>query len=199
MNNHNLIHLADDVKNFKLTLTDISAFWAESYNGRLKKLVRTPKNPLAQVLKRIAEKDTLASVKMRPRKEIGNIIFKNKEIKTIYTRNAIMSHKFPNNIVLLKSGNIMIIRNIIPSNRNVNVRKLLNFNITGCIVTKIQDTFFIPDDSSKFGVYKILEISDENITLPISDVEAKCIQFQIDNNLYAITLLHNSNIEETNA
>lgn len=58
MNYHNLIHLTDDVRNMNVPLPMISAFPFESCLGKLKQLIRTPKNPLVQVAKRLSEMET---------------------------------------------------------------------------------------------------------------------------------------------
>ena len=53
-NVHSLIHLPDDARRFGV-LDNISSFRYESYLGRLKKLVRRPQNPTAQIVRRILE------------------------------------------------------------------------------------------------------------------------------------------------
>ena len=54
-NIHSLLHLGDDVKFFEASLDDISAFPFENFLQTLKRLVRSPSNPIAQVAKRIHE------------------------------------------------------------------------------------------------------------------------------------------------
>ena len=53
-NFHNLIHLAEDSELYG-NLQNFSAFSFESYLGYVKKLVRTPHKPLAQVARRVSE------------------------------------------------------------------------------------------------------------------------------------------------
>ena len=60
-NVHNLLHLTDDVRNFNCSLNESSAFPYENHLQSLKKLIRNAKNPIAQVTKRLVEKD-LSSV-----------------------------------------------------------------------------------------------------------------------------------------
>lgn len=55
-NVHNLVHIADDAARFG-ALDNISAFPFESFLGRLKKMVRRPQNPVAQIVDRICEKE----------------------------------------------------------------------------------------------------------------------------------------------
>ena len=54
-NVHNLLHLADDVKHFQCSLNEVSAFPFETYLHQVKKAVKSPLNPVAQVAKRKAE------------------------------------------------------------------------------------------------------------------------------------------------
>lgn len=55
MNFHYLIHLADDVKYMLGPLSFFSSFPFESTLGKIKKLIRAPRNPLVQVLNRLEE------------------------------------------------------------------------------------------------------------------------------------------------
>lgn len=55
LNMHNLIHLTDDVEIFHLPLSGMSAFWGESFIGRFKKLIKSSKKPLTQIVNRLSE------------------------------------------------------------------------------------------------------------------------------------------------
>lgn len=61
-NVHNLCHLADDVKNHRCSLNDISAFPFENSLQVIKKYVRTPRNPIAQVTKRMIEAEKASTI-----------------------------------------------------------------------------------------------------------------------------------------
>lgn len=64
-NVHSLIHLADDARKFGV-LDTISSFKYESYLGQLKKLVRRPQQPCAQIVRRVLEgRDYTAQNKRR--------------------------------------------------------------------------------------------------------------------------------------
>ena len=54
-NVHSLCHLGDDVLNFGADLNEISAFKFENFMQKIKKSVRSSKNPVAQVVKRTEE------------------------------------------------------------------------------------------------------------------------------------------------
>ena len=59
-NIHRLLHLADDVKCFG-ALDNCSAFPFENYLQQLKKLVRSGRNPLIQIVKRLQERENFSS------------------------------------------------------------------------------------------------------------------------------------------
>ena len=54
-NVHNLIHIADDVERFGLSLTELSAFPFENYLQTLKGYVRGRRNPLSEIIRRREE------------------------------------------------------------------------------------------------------------------------------------------------
>lgn len=54
-NSHNLIHIVEDAKKYGHTY-NISCLPFENFLGKLKKMVRCPQNPVAQIVRRISEK-----------------------------------------------------------------------------------------------------------------------------------------------
>ena len=54
-NIHNLLHLHEDVQYFGCSLNDVSAFKFENHLQMIKKMVKNAKNPIVQVIKRLAE------------------------------------------------------------------------------------------------------------------------------------------------
>jgi hypothetical protein len=54
-NVHNLLHIADDVEKFQMSLNGMSAFPFENHLQRIKKMVRNSKSPVVQVSKRLKE------------------------------------------------------------------------------------------------------------------------------------------------
>ena len=56
-NIHSLLHLYEDVEAFKCSLNEISAFPFENHLQSIKRMVRTGQNPIAQVTKRLVEKE----------------------------------------------------------------------------------------------------------------------------------------------
>ena len=56
-NIHNLSHITDDVRHFGCSLNEISAFPYENHLQTIKRLVRNGRNPIAQVTKRLKERE----------------------------------------------------------------------------------------------------------------------------------------------
>lgn len=51
-NNRSLIHISDNVKNYGVSLNELSAFKFETYLQKLIRYVKKAQNPVAQVAKR---------------------------------------------------------------------------------------------------------------------------------------------------
>ena len=56
-NFHSLIHLPDDVSYFKDNFYNISVFRFENHLKTLKSMIRNSNSPLAQIVKRVSEKE----------------------------------------------------------------------------------------------------------------------------------------------
>ena len=63
-NVHSVQHIPDDVEKFNLPLDQISAFPFENHLGKLKKLIRSGHNPIAQVYRRLSEMERVALRRM---------------------------------------------------------------------------------------------------------------------------------------
>ena len=74
-NVHSLIHIADDVETFGCSLNEVSCFPFENHLQKLKRMVKTGKNPIAQVAKRLKGLENSRNV--LPRKERSVIVSTN--------------------------------------------------------------------------------------------------------------------------
>lgn len=106
-NMHSLIHLADDVQNMNCPMSEITAYPFENTLGKIKKLLRHGKNPLAQVCRRLSEIATHEKKPEMPRKirilrQLRPNNFGVVNVKRIKYKNSIITNKYPKNTVLLK-------------------------------------------------------------------------------------------------
>jgi len=106
LNMHNLIHLANDMKNMGHSLTKINAFSFESFLGKLKNLIRTPNQSLSQLCRRIYKQILLKTEKPVRMDEILIIKkkFKNNGFVNIFKlqyKKFTLTNKLPDNVVFL--------------------------------------------------------------------------------------------------
>ena len=68
LNVHNMVHIADDVKKFRCTLNDCTAFSFENELGLIRNFLRSDNKPLVQLCQRMIER-TLIQEKVTYPKE----------------------------------------------------------------------------------------------------------------------------------
>nr|XP_045589303.1 uncharacterized protein LOC123751251 [Procambarus clarkii]XP_045614279.1 uncharacterized protein LOC123768065 [Procambarus clarkii] len=127
-NVHSLIHLTADAEEHG-TLDSCSAFPFENYLHQLKKMVRSSKNPIVQITKRIKEAENTMIYKTSPDNKI--------------------SHKFPNNVYSLPGYNCCEVLRTVHSRRSEE-----NYFIVR--VYPFQSPIFTsPCDSRIFGAFNV--------------------------------------------
>lgn len=111
---HNTIHISDDVRHFKVPVSEISAFWGENYIGIFKKLVKSPLKLLTQIVNRLAELEKSESIKVQRRAVVqdllidesyGIIQYLQQEfavVSRVTLYGVILKSSHPNNTVQLK-------------------------------------------------------------------------------------------------
>lgn len=165
---HNLLHIADDVLNFNMSLVDFSAFWGESYIGLFRKLIKSPRKQLVQVINRLNEmerdrrtqiKKCSSSVKIK----LSHGIFQyNGEKFSVVSRITLAAYTLttnhPDNVVLLENGKIYKISKIFVQQENMS-NQLKDIFILG--YEGYSDNLFnYPSNSTDFGIYKIKKFSN---------------------------------------
>lgn len=190
MNNHNLIHLADDVEHSKINLSEISAFPFENCLGKIKRQIVGKNNPLAQLIRRMSEQ------KMCPLTAKKNAIHKknyltvnpdilhtNKNnVKSFILNGVKLSNFRPNNVVLLKSGDIFNIFRI--------KKKQESICLYGFTFSTISDVFKYPCNSSEVGIMKLGKLSRRKKIIPLENVHKKCVFFENGHSSFVVTFLH---------
>lgn len=192
MNNHNLIHLADNVEYTKMNLSEISAFPFENCLGKIKRQIIGKNNPLEQLIRRVSEQKacplTAKKNSMHKKKYLivnPDISHKNKKyIKSIILNGVELSNSKPNNIVVLKSGEVFNITKI--------KRKQKSHYLHGFTFNTITDTFKYPCKSTDVGIIKLGRLSRRQTIISLEHVYRKCVFFENGSHRFAVTYLNSS-------
>lgn len=192
MNNHNFIHLADDVENTQMHLFAISAFPFENYLGKIKRQIIGKKNPLALLIRRVSEQKAcpLAAKKSDMHKKNYLIVnpdisHKNKkDIKNIILNRVESSNLKPNNTVLLKPGEVLSVTRI--------KNKQKSIYLHGFICNTTTDAFKYPCQSTDVGIMKLGRLSRRENIISLENIYRKCVFFENGSRSFAVTYLDSS-------
>lgn len=183
-NVHNLVHLANDVKQFGC-LDKFSAFKFESFMSRLKRKVKNSGRPLQQVVNRVMEENAQPIKSSYPKSY--PIVHRSKNLPTIETveyPGFSISIKKNENCCLLDDQSIFLIDFIFKKNKIIYMK--------GVRVITTTSLFFSPCDSKKLNISIIDDKSIiEPATIPVKLVQTKCLRLQQfgQNNCTVIPLL----------
>ena len=192
-NVHSLIHLPDDVRRFG-TLDNVSSFKFETFLYQLKKLVRKPNEPVAQIVKRIKEGHLFLK-----KNETSSLIYhclhlegplpRNysycMQYKKISTPNYTLSIQPPDNCCII-DGKVGLVKNILCKPQEEN-------NACGYIVFQSfidQRQFFDdPLDSALLNICYVKNLGEFNI-FPVVNVKTKCLILPFNYGFVAFPQLH---------
>ena len=172
-NVHSLIHLADDVYKYKCSLDKLSAFPFENYMSTLKKYVRSPLNPIAQVSKRIQEYEAFAV-------QINRFKF------DVNDSNHVFHSSKRDNCYALKSGQYIFVKEV----RIVADQTTLVCDV--CPLHAISDFFVDPCQSTWLKIVYVNELlssMNQQIVLP-QDIGHKCLCLPDNGGFVLMPLLH---------
>jgi hypothetical protein len=133
-NVHNLIHVADDVLKYNCTLNKLSCFPFENYLQKLKKMIRSVSNPVAQIAKRMTEMEVICN-EMTSTSDAARL----SPCEQIDIGDA-------DNCYLLTNGNVCFVREIWENG------KLRVDILPKC---HLQNWFQTPCDSSKMNIFSV--------------------------------------------
>ena len=156
------------------SLDNVSAFPFENYLQSMKKLVRGQKLQLEQVARRIVEID-LSTISSHAKSAISFKTFVNKKgyCRKIIYNNMVISRELKDNCFLTKSGDIVIVHDIILNTKIVQLicKKILN----------VKPVTHYPFPSSKLLFYQIKEIfGNAHLTLPIECLMMKMVKLPLN-------------------
>lgn len=199
MNMHNLIHLADDAKNMKCSLSEVTAFPFENMLGKLKKLLRSGNRPLAQLCRRLYE-SFFANVNKAVLPPEIVILRKHKKnptgiirVKKLKYKEALFSTHTSDNTVLLQNGKILRIDDIyMQSDENLDT-----LQITGVILRIKKPIFTYPCDSAILKMWEITDGQKTRVSYSLKSIETKMVTLSVLGNdltnerkVYTMPLLH---------
>lgn len=197
-NFHNAIHVVDDVLYAKTSLTYISAFPFENCLGQIKRLVRTPNNPLVQVGRRLHEiqmSSSSSSLFIQKRYRFSEVLKKTSDkadarvlneetdcdLLQIKFKDATIRCLKPDNIVRISDGTYVEIEQL-----RYFKKKLIFKGYT----VKVDNAFTYPCDSSIVGIVLVLKNSTKLRTFECEDITHKCLKLTIDSKKFIFTMLH---------
>lgn len=185
MNTHNLIHLADDVKNMNCSLSQISAFPFESFLGKIKLLLRNANRPLAQICRRLHEltsvstKATIPPIIQIVKKGTNRDDHNRLDVKVIKYKGFTLTTTSPNNLVILDNGTLLNLTKITCSQIDE-----YDVVIEGTKWKVRQSIFKYPTKSADLKMWQLGTLpSRQIIRCDISRIKCKMVKLTIVSNI----------------
>ena len=180
-NVHSAMHLAQDRRNYG-PLDKISSFPFENKLGQIKKMVRRPQNPIAQIIRRCLEKERLlentivtcfkaGSVHSREHfagpipSKLDHIVVR--QYKHYKSGSIFISSAAGNNCFKIR-GKMGLVRNVLCTSSNDTLIVYSEF-------VKLDTFYSFPCDSTRFNVYFANYVSEELQCVYVSEVERKFV------------------------
>nr|XP_020471113.1 uncharacterized protein LOC109968894 [Monopterus albus] len=191
-NVHGLIHLSDDVKKHGQWLDNISGFPYENYLGEIKKMIRSPQYPVAQVVRRISElenvvcrSDTQNETKLRKPHCDGPLplhitwpVMQYKEVSLPHFCVKV----FTGDNCICHDGVVGVVQNIIEFGGDP---YLVYNEFTSCA-----SFFDYPINSGQLGVFQLTDLSQELKCIKMNDAVTKYVLLPFRNKFVGMPFLH---------
>ena len=191
-NSHALIHLADDYERFG-QLDRVCSFPFESYMYKLKRFVKRGGNELAQVVKRVKEREAWIQpkqvdndiVKLSMEHNSGPLCECQEDCKQ-YLSAEVFGKKIrvnSNDDIVLTSKGYCCVSNIVHEGEHIYViaRKY----------EQVEDVFEYPCKSNLIGMAKCNKLNMKHFKLHVRDIQ-KCLKVVTDSFTYVCVLLHDN-------
>lgn len=185
-NVHNLIHLAEDVKTFG-PLDGFSCFKYENYLQILKRQLRKGDKALAQIVKRVMEKDKVCKAPQQGQLNFqsnldcphlanehnkGPVLgIADKQFKELRLQNYVLRNFGSNSYCRLRDLQIVKIRNFITLGEN-------SYVIGN--VMKVENMYSSPCASSLLGIFQLICTNVELVSHPINVIKEKVVALEQD-------------------
>lgn len=184
-NVHCLVHLANEAKKFG-SLDNISAFPFENFLSKLKKMVRKPTFPLAQIIRRLSEqtesqKDPKTYPHLSKPHSNGPVherLVNGCQYQKVETERHVFKMNSKDGCVRI-DGKICLIKNIILHEGNI----FLVYQVFG----RSENAFERPLESKLLGIVKVSNLGNTYHFSKLNDVESKCVLLPLKNKFIAIS------------
>jgi hypothetical protein len=198
---HSLIHLHDDAKKFGM-LDSCSAFKYENYLGCLKKLVRRPQAPCAQVVRRILERN--GQIGRQSQSKLGfskphmegpiTIGLKHcSQYKQYSGTHCFISTSKSDNCFEI-SGKVGLVRNIVKERISDDVSASESISFGAYVLFEefiMTEPFFTePLNSKDIGISFVEKMAGIHKVIPLCEVKAKCMMLPFKNGYVVMPQLH---------
>lgn len=190
---HGLLHLTDDVRRFG-HLDAFSAFPYESFLASIKYLLKSPGMEIEQVIKRYSEQES-AEAFSRPQNlrdregQLGKQHYAGPTLSPcnqytyVIISEFIITCKHPNNVVLLKSGDIIVVNNVVKKDKKV--------FLVGRTFNKHENLFVKPLESTSLNIVLASDLSRNNQEYCSSLLHKKCFPFETQEGKFIVLpLIH---------
>ncbi|CAH1106470.1 unnamed protein product [Psylliodes chrysocephalus] len=178
-NVHALCHLEEEVKAYG-PLDEISSFPFENYLGHLKRLVRSPVNPAAQIYRRIKEKSNITEAVSLLQQNvpqhfgqhtIGPVMSELNICKKVVFGNftfCTKNHSSADSYFISTDHKVVQVENIITNSENCTI-------LIGKEFMDYSDYYNYPFESSCLDIFIIRSLDNVNQFWPINKILAKCL------------------------
>jgi hypothetical protein len=190
---HGLLHLTDDCRRFGC-LDSFSCFPYESYISHIKRMMKSPNLPLVQVVRRYMETEfgdifetpknlkTMHGTTSRPHAHGPTLRQCSEQFKSIVLDEFIISCNAPDNTIMLTSGLVIVVKNIV----TIDEKQFFvgqKYNI-------IEDYFSNPLPSSSLNIVSVRELSVHLEEYDTNLLHKKCCSFSSDGAIVVLPLIH---------
>ena len=190
-NVHGLLHLTDDAKRYG-SLDYFSAFKFENKLYELKRLLKSGRQPLQQIHRRLMEKESLPLMQEKTLQlcthphndfEVPQAFKEYAQFGRLHLKGFELANIGPDSYCIMRDNIIVKIKNFLKKGQLVIVRGF-QFNLK-------QDLFSSPTTSGTFQVFKCCSISETIRSFDLCNIACKCIALPISIESYAIfPILH---------
>lgn len=181
----------------------MSAFWGESFIGTFKKLVKSPKKPLTQIVNRLNELESTDRLKIKKRNclsackidEKSTVIIhegrKFQQLASININGGTFTPTHPNNIAQLRDNKIFKIKNMYKLFETETAKCMLRVvYFTGYVADGTKNFFDYPTPSLQLGIVSVNSFESQERTITAGVVKNKCVFLHVSGQSHAVPFQH---------